>query len=150
MRRRSSNKVGHGSSEKWNPGRFLLDVDAEGDPLDPEAIFPERGGLPLEIEIGTGKGTFILGRAEQRPEINFLGIEYAYPYAAYTADRIRRAGLENARMICADASAIVQNRIGDESVLRLHIYFPDPWPKRKHHRRRLIQPETCSFRRPLQ
>ncbi len=107
-------------------------------PLDLPAIFGNR--RPVELEIGSGKGTFLLARAAARPELNILGVELARAYCAYAADRVRRAGLANVRMLCADAGALVARRLAERSLWRMHIYFPDPWPKRRHHRRRLIQP----------
>jgi tRNA (guanine-N7-)-methyltransferase len=95
---------------------------------------------PVEIEIGSGKGDFLLQRAADRPEINLLGIEWLAGYAAYAADRASRAGLKNVRLLCADAGEVFAESLACESVQRVHIYFPDPWPKRKHHRRRIIQP----------
>ena len=97
-------------------------------------------GLALSVEIGTGKGTFLLARAAARPEVNFLGIEYARAYCQYAADRFGRHGLDNIRMLHGDAGLFFKRCVADESLWRVHIYFPDPWPKRKHHRRRLIQP----------
>jgi tRNA (guanine-N7-)-methyltransferase len=105
--------------------------------LDLKAIF--GNARPVEVEIGTGKGTFLLARATARPEVNFLGIEWARAYAIYAADRFRRAGLTNVRMIRCDASHLFKLCLGDRCLWRVHIYFPDPWPKRKHHHRRLIQ-----------
>ena len=98
----------------------------------------------VEIEIGSGKGTFIIARSKLRPDLNLLGIEYAKPYCLYTADRVRRHDLQNVRMLCCDAGALFTDCLADQSLWRVHIYFPDPWPKRKHHRRRLIQPEFIS------
>ena len=84
--------------------------------------------------------TFLLERGQARPEVNFLGLEYAKAYCAYCADRIGRAGLQNIRMAAAEAKGFLKACVPDNSLWRVHIYFPDPWPKRKHHRRRLIQP----------
>jgi tRNA (guanine-N7-)-methyltransferase len=95
---------------------------------------------PGEVEIGSGKGTFLLHRARARPEVNFLGIEYARAYCEYAADRCRRAGLTNVRMLAADAMHVLRVCLPDFSLWRIHVYFPDPWPKRRHHRRRLVQP----------
>ncbi len=72
--------------------------------------------------------------------MNFLAVEWVMPYAAYVADRAMRAGLENVRLISADAEQLFKKALADKSVWRLHVYFPDPWPKTKHHRRRLIKP----------
>ncbi len=106
--------------------------------MDFAAIF--GNARPVEVEVGAGKGTFLLARATARPEINFLGIEWARAYCMYAADRVRRAGLTNVRMLRADAGPLFKDRLADGSVWRVHIYFPDPWPKTRHHRRRLIQP----------
>ena len=119
-------------------GRVLLAAGLALEPMDLGALF--GNARPVEIEIGTGKGTFLLARARVRPEINLLGLEYARTYALYCADRVRRAGLTNVRMLCADAGTFFKVALADRSVWRVHVYFPDPWPKRKHHRRRLIQP----------
>ncbi|MCE5276426.1 MAG: tRNA (guanosine(46)-N7)-methyltransferase TrmB [Planctomycetaceae bacterium] len=119
-------------------GAVLLEESAAKGPLDLAGLF--GNARPVEVEIGCGKGTFLLTRAKARPEVNFIGLEYARAYALYCADRFRRAGLENVRMLAADAGAFFKTALGEASVQRVHIYFPDPWPKRKHHRRRLIQP----------
>ncbi|MCE5324963.1 MAG: tRNA (guanosine(46)-N7)-methyltransferase TrmB [Planctomycetaceae bacterium] len=119
-------------------GGVLLEESAAKGPLDLAGLFGNT--RPVEVEIGCGKGTFLLARAKARPEVNFVGLEYARAYALYCADRFRRAGLENVRMLAADAGAFFKLALGEACVQRVHIYFPDPWPKRKHHRRRLIQP----------
>jgi tRNA (guanine-N7-)-methyltransferase len=94
---------------------------------------------PVEVEVGTGKGAFLLARAAARPDLNFIGIEWARSYCLYAADRVRRAGLTNVRMVRADAAKFFARCLPPRSLLRVHIFFPDPWPKRRHHRRRLIQ-----------
>ena len=137
-------------SRHWDPGKCLLPDDLAKTGLHWPDVFPDRPKQPIEIEIGGGKGTFILARAMQHRQVNLLGIEYARPYAAYTADRLRRAHLPNAKMICADAGLAFSN-IAPNSVLRVHMYFPDPWPKRRHRRRRLFQPPFLKqIRRVLQ
>jgi tRNA (guanine-N7-)-methyltransferase len=116
---------------------ILLDDAVAKASLDLPAIFGNNH--PVEIEIGPGKGSFLLRRATARPEINFLAVEWARQYALYVADRALRAGLGNVRALCADAEAFIR-QVTDQSLLRMHIYFPDPWPKRKHLRRRLLKP----------
>ena len=123
----------------------LLDETIVRGPIDLAAIF--GNAHPVEIEIGSGKGTFLLARAEARPEVNFLGIEWARPYCYYAADRLRRAGLTNVKMIRADANDFFRNCLPERSIWRIHIYFPDPWPKRRHHGRRLIQPAFLKLAR---
>ena len=123
---------------KWDTGDILLDADALSKPVDCAAMFGNSG--PVEIEIGSGKGTFLLARAKARPEVNFLGIEYASAYASYCADRFGRHSLENVRMLRTEAAAFFRTALSPACVRRVHVYFPDPWPKRRHNRRRLIQP----------
>ena len=123
---------------KWDTGDILLDAAALTTPVDFVAMF--GNGRPVEIEVGSGKGTFLVARAKARPEVNFLGIEYAAAYASYCADRFRRNGLKNVRMLRTEAGAFFRTALPPACVQRVHVYFPDPWPKRRHNRRRLIQP----------
>jgi len=95
---------------------------------------------PVHIEIGTGKGTFLLNQARAQPGNNFLGIEWARKYYRYAVDRIGRWGLTNVRIIRTDAATFLADFIPDNSVECFHIYFPDPWPKKRHHKRRFICP----------
>ena len=93
----------------------------------------------VELEIGAGKGTFLLAIAQAIPEHNYVGIEYAKAYAEFAADRLRRHQTANARMVHSEATWWIRCHVPDASLLALHIYFPDPWPKTRHHKRRLIQ-----------
>ncbi len=107
--------------------------------FDPRAWWPQdRRSLPLELEIGSGKGTFLVQQASQLPEVNYLGIEYAREYWRYAADRCRRRGLVNVRLLNNDAKVFVKWYLPDSLLRQVHIYFPDPWPKTRHHKRRLI------------
>lgn len=106
--------------------------------IDPRAWF-DTPTNPLEIEIGSGKGTFLVGQAAAQPDTNFLGFEYAREFCVYAADRIRRAGLRNVRMMSVDAGEFVHWRIPDACARVIHLYFPDPWPKTRHNRRRMLQ-----------
>ncbi len=92
----------------------------------------------VHIEIGSGKGTFLVNQAFTSPEVDFLGIEWANKYYRYGVDRMGRKGLENVRLIRTEAASLLANNIADESVDCFHIYFPDPWPKRSHHKRRFV------------
>jgi tRNA (guanine-N7-)-methyltransferase len=120
-----------------DPGGHGLLPDAVPRPATAFGIFGNEG--PLELEIGSGKGTFLLAESGLRPETNFLGVEYARRYWIFAADRLRRAERTNARVVLAEASAFVREFIEEESLSAIHIYFPDPWPKTRHHRRRLLQ-----------
>lgn len=106
--------------------------------LDPRAWFDDPA-LPFEIEIGSGKGTFLVQQAEVQPGVNFLGIEWAKEFWSYAADRVRRRGLKNVRVLNADATEFLRWRVPSGIVRVVHLYFSDPWPKTKHHKRRVLQ-----------
>jgi tRNA (guanine-N7-)-methyltransferase len=95
---------------------------------------------PVHVEIGCGKGTFLLNQARTEPDVDFLGIEWARKYYRFAVDRIGRWGLSNVRIIRTDATDLLANLVPRDSVDCLHIYFPDPWPKRRHNKRRLFSP----------
>jgi len=95
---------------------------------------------PVHIEIGSGKGAFLVSQAKSRSDVDFLGIEWARKYYLYTVDRIGRWGLPNVRIIRTDAASFLAENVPDESVRCFHIYFPDPWPKKRHHKRRFLCP----------
>jgi tRNA (guanine-N7-)-methyltransferase len=123
--------------------KFIIRDDEH---LGPRVDFRKIFGndKPVELEIGSGKGTMLVHLAKSNPEINFVGIEWANKFYRYCADRIKRWNLVNAKMMRTDAKAFVlEGRIEPESLKTLHIYFPDPWPKKKHNRRRLVNPEFC-------
>jgi len=96
---------------------------------------------PVEIEIGSGTGAFLWAAAVLHPERNLFGIEYSASRHARLAQDIERRGLPNVRVLRADAACVIANVIPDASVGAYHIAFPDPWWKRRHHRRRLFTPE---------
>jgi tRNA (guanine-N7-)-methyltransferase len=94
--------------------------------------------LPLEIEVGSGKGLFLSTASAERPEHNFLGIEIARPYAIAAATRVCRADRSNVKLILADAGPLFTARIPERSLVAVHVYFPDPWWKKKHKKRRVV------------
>lgn len=100
----------------------------------------EFADRPIELEIGCGKGAFLLRQAKAHPERNFVGIEWANKFYKFAADRMARWGQSNVRIMRTDAREFVMTRLIAECLSALHIYHPDPWPKKKHLRRRLIQP----------
>ncbi|MGA2497439.1 MAG: tRNA (guanosine(46)-N7)-methyltransferase TrmB [Tepidisphaeraceae bacterium] len=114
-----------------------LDVDKLARPINWAELFGNPN--PVELEIGFGKGTFLVEQAKLRPEINFFGLEYARFYWRYASDRLRRNGCLNVRTVRAEAAYFLGEFVPDASLSVLHIYFPDPWPKKRHHKRRLIQ-----------
>ncbi|MCC6573640.1 MAG: tRNA (guanosine(46)-N7)-methyltransferase TrmB [Planctomycetes bacterium] len=95
---------------------------------------------PVELEIGIGKGRFIINQAMTRPDTNFIGIEWANRYYLLAARRAAGRSLHNLRLLRDDAAHTVRESLPDRCLNALHIYFPDPWPKTKHHKRRLVQP----------
>lgn len=101
---------------------------------------PADPGRPLDLEIGSGKGTFLIQHAPLEPGTDFLGIEIAKAFWRHAADRARRHGVANARLLWHDAPTFLRTYVADATFRRVHIYFPDPWPKARHHKRRLIQP----------
>ncbi|MDE2881795.1 MAG: tRNA (guanosine(46)-N7)-methyltransferase TrmB [Acidobacteriota bacterium] len=125
-----------------DPTGYGFALDELERPLDPRGLFGgERRQAPVEIEIGSGKGSFLVAESELRPETLFLGVERARRYWLYAADRLRRRERPNARIVRGDAHEVLE-AMPRGSVTGLHMYFPDPWPKRRHaHRRLLIQPE---------
>jgi tRNA (guanine-N7-)-methyltransferase len=116
---------------------IMVDPPADGEIVDPMAYFASPG--PFELEIGSGKGGFLLRRARGHPEIRLLGIEWANRYYKYAADRMARWKLTNVRVMRADAKIFVTHHLPPGCLDVLHIYHPDPWPKKRHHKRRLIQ-----------
>lgn len=119
----------------WDP---MLPERGLPRPLDWASIFGNTH--PVEIEVGSGKGTFLVDAARRHPETNFLSIEWAGAYAGQLRDRIRRRDLRNVRVLRADAGRLLAEAVASGSLRRLHLYFPDPWPKKRHRKRRLITP----------
>ena len=99
---------------------------------------------PVHVEVGSGKGTFLLNQARAESGVNFLGIEWARRYYLYAVDRIGRWGLDNVRIIRTDAVGFLAIFVPDESMDCFHVYFPDPWPKRRHQKRRFFSRENLS------
>jgi tRNA (guanine-N7-)-methyltransferase len=100
------------------------------------AVFGRAG--PVEIEVGFGKGLFLLTAAEARPEVNFFGIEIERKYQLFTATRLAKRSLGNVRLASTDARAFLRDHVPAGSVQAVHVYFPDPWWKKRHHKRRLF------------
>lgn len=131
-----------------------MDVTPEGpkDAFDPELLpgrlqnpadWPAIFGMPgpMVVEIGSGGGRFLLARAAAFPHTPFLGIEWAGKYFRLLRQRAAKRDLRNARVVRAEAAHFLNRYVGDSCVSELHIYFPDPWPKRRHLRRRLFGPD---------
>lgn len=94
---------------------------------------------PVVLEIGSGKGRFLIGTAMERPDANVIGIEKSLHYHRLIRDRVLKRSLTNVRLINHDAFLVLQKMIPDTSLAEIHIYFPDPWPKTREQKRRIIR-----------
>ena len=111
--------------------------------IDFAALFGRRA--PITIEIGFGNGDHLAARAHAEPERNFLGVEVHRPGIGHLLRTAAAANLRNLRVIEQDAVEVLGSRIAPESLDEIQILFPDPWPKKRHHKRRLIQPEFTAL-----
>jgi tRNA (guanine-N7-)-methyltransferase len=114
----------------------LLVPDALPTPCDPGSLFATPA--PVELEVGSGKGLFLASASAARPDTNFLGIEIAAGYARMCAGRLAAARATNAKIVSGDATALVRDRFPDRSLAAVHVYFPDPWWKARHRKRRVL------------
>ncbi|AOS96262.1 tRNA (guanine-N(7)-)-methyltransferase [Microbulbifer aggregans] len=108
-------------------------------PLDAVATFGREA--PLVLEIGFGMGDSLLAMAEAEPDKDFIGIEVHPPGVGRLINNAGKAGVKNLRVYMADAVDVLNDCIPDGSLDRFQLYFPDPWHKKKHHKRRIVQPE---------
>jgi tRNA (guanine-N7-)-methyltransferase len=104
--------------------------------IDWRALFGNEH--PVEIEVGFGKGLFLLTQGQARPNTNFLGIEIERKYTLLTATRLAHQALPNVKVACTDARWFLRERLAPASVAALHVYFPDPWWKTRHRKRKLF------------
>ena len=116
---------------------IVVEAPGEGVVVDPMSWFATLG--PFELEIGCGKGGFLLNRARAAPHVRLLGIEWANKFFQFAADRMVRWQLTNVRVMRTDAKVFVMRHLPPACVSVLHLYHPDPWPKKRHHKRRLVQ-----------
>jgi tRNA (guanine-N7-)-methyltransferase len=114
-----------------------LDATTSIDGLDWRRVFGREGRV--EVEVGIGKGRFLLAIAQARPDVLHLGIEWSNEYLRIAERRAERAGLDNVRFIRADANDLVRRAIPERSVSAYYVFYPDPWPKKRHHKRRFLQ-----------
>jgi tRNA (guanine-N7-)-methyltransferase len=128
------------TSKNWRSSerpRALLDCE-DYFLIEPGSLFVREA--PLEVELGAGRGEFILGRAAAMPERNFLAVELSLPLAQLLARRAGDLNLHNLLIVRADARSMVNLFLPSACVSAYHIYFPDPWPKARHFKRRLFSP----------
>ncbi|GGC08848.1 tRNA (guanine-N(7)-)-methyltransferase [Marinobacterium zhoushanense] len=114
-------------------------LELDGGMLDFSSLFGDQ--RPVVLEIGFGMGDSLIEMARLSPEKGFIGIEVHPPGVGRLLARARDEGLENIRVFCDDAIEVLARCIPDASLDCLQLFFPDPWPKKRHHKRRIVQPE---------
>lgn len=118
--------------------RHLHTVQQVRIPWDERALFVRPA--PLEVEVGSGKGMFMVSASGERPQHNFLGCEVARNYARLAAARLVQAGRDNAVMLQGDALLLFREVLPVACAVAVHVYFPDPWWKQRHRKRRVMKP----------
>ena len=116
--------------------KHLLTFEQLPQPWNVETLFGRIA--PLEVEVGSGKGLFLRTAAKTQPEIDFLGIEIGFKYARFAAAGLAKANLANGRAVAGDALRVFAELIPDASLAAVHVYFPDPWWKKRHKKRRVM------------
>ncbi|GAA4407039.1 tRNA (guanosine(46)-N7)-methyltransferase TrmB [Tsukamurella soli] len=132
------------------------DTVSAADPLGPAAPFPTPAEpldaaqwfgrtAPLVVEIGSGTGTSTVAMAAAEPDVDVIAVEVYVPGIAQTLGGVQRAGLDNVRVVRGDGVAVLEDMIAPGSLTGVRVYFPDPWPKARHHKRRLLQPRMFAL-----
>lgn len=122
-----------------------LGIDPPGRPLDLDQVFGRSA--PRVLEIGFGNGEALLECAQREPERDFLGIEVHGPGVGRVLNGAGQAGLRNLRVLQHDAVEVLRDNLAPGSLDEVRIWFPDPWPKKRHHKRRLVQPAFVALLR---
>ena len=135
-------------AEQSNLCKYELELAQLGEPANWQRVYGRPG--PLTVEIGCGGGRTIVNMALANPERNFMGVECAGDYFKILRERTVRRAIENLRISRLDAAYLIERFFPDDCVQEYHIYFPDPWPKKRHRKRRLFSAEFCmQLRRTL-
>ena len=121
--------------EDW-PG---YGFDYDGQTLDFTVLFGRSA--PVVFEIGFGNGETLVQQAAEHPGMNFVGVEVHEPGVGHCLIRAREARVANLRLVVHDAIEVLENQVGAGTLSRVNLYFPDPWPKKRHHKRRIVRPE---------
>ena len=126
-----------GQARAWEELWPIYGVEFTGEPLNLDALFGRHA--PRVLEIGFGTGDALLEYAKLHPEHDCLGIEVHPPGVGHLMIEAHKGGLANIRAICHDAVEVLEHALTEQSLDEAHIFFPDPWHKKRHHKRRLIQ-----------
>jgi tRNA (guanine-N7-)-methyltransferase len=118
-------------------------IEAKEGMLDLDALFGRSA--PRILEIGFGNGESLAEIANSHPENDYIGIEVHRPGVGHLLMRIEELGLSNVRVMCADAVEVLEKQIPDEALDALYLFFPDPWHKKRHHKRRQVRPEWAQL-----
>ena len=124
----------------------IMGVEFSPERLDLVALFGREA--PVVLEIGFGMGASLVEMAKAAPEKNFIGIEVHRPGVGACLSAAEEAGVSNLRLFCHDAVEVLEQMIPDESIDMLQLFFPDPWHKARHHKRRIVQPAFVQMLRP--
>jgi tRNA (guanine-N7-)-methyltransferase len=120
-----------------------LGVPYRAEPLDLAALFGRRA--PVVVEIGSGMGETTARIAAEHPETDYLAIEVHAPGVGSLLKRVEEEGLANVRVVQHDAVEVLRDMVPPDSLAAIHVFFPDPWPKKRHHKRRLLQPAFAAL-----
>ena len=124
----------------------VMGIDFAPEPLDMVALFGREA--PVVLEIGFGMGASLVEMAKNAPEKNFIGIEVHRPGVGACLSSASEAGVTNLRLFCHDAVEVLEQMIPEQSIDTLQLFFPDPWHKSRHHKRRIVQPAFVEMLRP--
>lgn len=112
-------------------------IDAANEPLQARQLFGREA--PLVLEIGFGNGESLVEMANKHPHWDFIGIEVHTPGIGHAMLAAEKSNLSNLRLICGDAMEFLEQQVPNATLSRINLYFPDPWPKARHHKRRIVQ-----------
>lgn len=124
------------------PAGIVLDLGSVTLPLASREVF--GSDVPLEVELGVGKGLFLLEWAVAHPEVGLIGVERVRKYMKVAALRTARKGLANVRLVHTTAEDLLFRCLAEGNLAAAHVYFPDPWPKKRHQKRRFFRPSNVT------
>ena len=129
--------------QSWDRTWSRVGIEVGDERIDVTSWFGREA--PLIVEIGCGTGTATAAMAQAEPNVDLIGIEVYQPGLAQLVQRIERDGIDNIRLIRGDAVDVLEHMVEPASLTGVRVFFPDPWPKARHHKRRLLQPPTVAL-----